>query len=60
MAKETDRLRASVGSIGQGMIHQLQVEVNLARERIKQLEQVIESLQKPEPSLKEAKPLPKL
>jgi chromosome segregation ATPase len=49
VARETDRLRMSVGSIEQGMMHQLQMEVNLSRERIKQLEQVIESLQKPSP-----------
>ncbi len=49
IARETDRLRVSVGSLEQGMMHQLQTEVNLARERIKQLEQVIESLQKPSP-----------
>ncbi len=53
VARETDRLRISVGSIEQGMMHQLQMEVNLARERIKQLEQVIESLQKPSPTPKE-------
>ena len=39
----------SVGSLEQGMLHQLQIEVTLARERIKQLEQVIESLQKTAP-----------
>ena len=49
VAKETDRLRMSVGSLEQGMMHQLQMEVTLARERIKQLEQVIESLQKSSP-----------
>ncbi len=49
VAKETDRLRLSVGSLEQGMLHQLQMEVTLARERIKQLEQVIESLQKSGP-----------
>lgn len=49
VAKETDRLRMSVGSLEQGMMHQLQMEVTLARERIKQLEQVIESLQKSGP-----------
>lgn len=52
VAKETDRLRMSVGSLEQGMMHQLQMEVTLARERIKQLEQVIESLQKAAPSEK--------
>jgi chromosome segregation ATPase len=46
VAKETDRLRMSVGSLEQGMMHQLQMEVTLARERIKQLEQMIEKLQK--------------
>lgn len=50
VAKETDRLRMSVGSLEQGMVHQLQIEVTLARERIKQLEQVIESLQKSGPA----------
>lgn len=62
VAKETDRLRTTVGSIEAGMIHQLQVEVNLARERIKQLEQVIESLQKTPPPAKEKEgaPTPKL
>ncbi len=49
VARETDRLRMSVGSLEQGMLHQLQMEVTLARERIKQLEQVIESLQKSAP-----------
>lgn len=49
VAKETDRLRMSVGSLEQGMMHQLQMEVTLARERIKQLEQMIESLQKSVP-----------
>ncbi len=53
VAKETDRLRTTVGSIEAGMIHQLQVEVNLARERIKQLEQVIEALQKTPPPAKD-------
>ena len=52
VAKETDRLRMSVGSLEQGMLHQLQMEVTLARERIKQLEQVIESLQKSAPAEK--------
>lgn len=52
VAKETDRLRMSVGSLEQGMMHQLQMEVTLARERIKQLEQVIESLQKSGPAEK--------
>lgn len=50
VARETDRLRMSVGSLEQGMMHQLQMEVTLARERIKQLEQVIESLQKSGPA----------
>lgn len=49
VAKETDRLRMSVGSLEQGMLHQLQMEVTLARERIKRLEQVIESLRKSAP-----------
>ncbi len=52
VAKETDRLRMSVGSLEQGMMHQLQMEVTLARERIKQLEQVIESLQRSGPAEK--------
>jgi chromosome segregation ATPase len=52
VARETDRLRMSVGSLEQGMMHQLQMEVTLARERIKQLEQVIESLQKSSPAEK--------
>ena len=52
VAKETDRLRMSVSSLEQGMMHQLQMEVTLARERIKQLEQVIESLQKSAPAEK--------
>ena len=60
VARETDRLRGVVGSIEQGMIHQLQVEVNLARERIKQLEQVIESLQRQTPQPKEGGSQPKL
>jgi chromosome segregation ATPase len=59
VARETDRLRMSVGSIEQGMIHQLQTEVTLARERIKQLEQVIESLQKAPPQAKEGLRPPK-
>ena len=59
VARETDRLRMSVGSIEQGMIHQLQTEVTLARERIKQLEQVIESLQKAPPQAKEGLRAPK-
>ena len=46
MAKETDRLRMSVGSMEKGMMHQIQTELTLARERVKQLEQVTESLQK--------------
>jgi len=46
VAKETDRLRISVSSLEQGMMHQLQMEVTLYQERIKQLEQVIESLKK--------------
>jgi hypothetical protein len=50
----------SVGSIEQGMIHQLQTEVSLARERIKQLEQVIERLQKATPQAKERVRPPKL
>jgi len=50
VVKETDRLRMSVGSLEQGMMHQLQMEVTLSRERIKQLEQVIESLQKNSPA----------
>lgn len=60
VAKETDRLRGVVGSIEQGMIYQLQVEVNLARERIKQLEQIIESLQKQTLQPKEGGSPPKL
>lgn len=52
VARETDRLRMSVGSLEQGLMHQLQMEVTLARERIKQLEQVIESLQKSAPAEK--------
>ena len=52
VVRETDRLRMSVGSLEQGMLHQLQMEVTLARERIKQLEQVIESLQKSAPAEK--------
>lgn len=46
VTKETDRLRMSVGSLEQGLVHQLQMEVTLARERVKQLEQLIESLKK--------------
>lgn len=49
VAKETGRLRLSVGSLEQGMMHQLQMEVTLARERIKQLGQMIENLQKAVP-----------
>ncbi len=62
VAKETDRLRMSVGSLEQGMMHQLQMEVTLARERIKQLEQVIEGLQKSGPTEKgkEGTAMPKL
>ena len=61
VAKETDRLRMSVGSLEQGMMHQLQMEVTLARERIKQLEQVIESLRKSVPAEKlEGTAMPKL
>ena len=62
VAKETDRLRMSIGSIEQGMMHQLQMEVTLARERIKQLEQVIESLSKSGPveKGKEGSAVPKL
>jgi chromosome segregation ATPase len=62
VAKETDRLRMSVGSLEQGMMHQLQMEVTLARERIKQLEQMIESLQKAVPleKGKDGSTLPKL
>lgn len=52
IAKEADRLRMSVGSLEQGMMHQLQMEVTLSRERITQLEQVIESLQKISPAEK--------
>jgi hypothetical protein len=44
VAKETDRLRMSVSSLEQGMMHQLQMEVTLYQERIKQPEQVMESL----------------
>lgn len=62
IAKETDRLRMSVGSLEQGMMHQLQMEVTLARERIKQLEQMIENLQRavPAPKEKEGGPAPRL
>lgn len=61
VAKETDRLRMTVGSLEQGMMHQLQMEVTLARERIKQLEQMIESLQKAVPEKgKEGSTGPKL
>jgi hypothetical protein len=44
------------------MMHQLQMEVTLSRERIKQLEQVIESLQKSSPAEqgKEGTATPKL
>ncbi|WP_447862953.1 hypothetical protein [Nitrospira calida] len=59
VAKETDRLRGVVGSLEQGMIFQLQVEVNLARDRIKQLEQIIENLQRQTPP-KEGASQPKL
>ena len=52
IAKETDRLRMSVGSLQQDMMHQLQMKVRLSRERLKQLEQVIESLQKNSPAEK--------
>lgn len=44
VAKETARLRMSVGSLEQGMMQQLQREVTLARERIRQLEQTMENL----------------
>jgi outer membrane murein-binding lipoprotein Lpp len=61
VAKETDRLRMSVGSLEQGMMHQLQMEVTIARERIKQLEQMIESLQKAVPEKgKDGSAVPKL
>lgn len=60
VAKETDRLREVVGSLEQGMIFQLQVEVNLARDRIKQLEQIIESLQRQTPPPREGTSQPKL
>jgi outer membrane murein-binding lipoprotein Lpp len=53
VAKETDRLRMSVVSLEQGMMHQLQIEVTLARERIKQLEHMIERLQQATPPEKE-------
>lgn len=53
VARETDRLRISVGSLEQGMMHQLQMEVTLARERIKQLEQMMENLQKAAPPPKD-------
>lgn len=43
-------LRLCVGSLEPGMMHQLQMNVTLARERIKQLEQMIESLQKSVPA----------
>ncbi len=46
VAKETDRLRMSVGSLEQGTVHQLQMEMTLARERVKQLEQLIDSVKK--------------
>ena len=53
VTKETERLRMSIGSVEQGMMHQLQMEMMLARERIKQLEQIIESLQKSNPAEKD-------
>lgn len=46
VAKETDRLHTNVGALDQGITHQLQMEMTLARERVKQLEQLIESLKK--------------
>lgn len=46
VAKETDRLRLSVGSLEQGLLHELHMEMTLARERVKQLEQLLESLKK--------------
>ena len=46
VAKETDRLRMSVSSVEQGLMHQLQIEVKLYQEQIQQLEQVMESLKK--------------
>jgi septal ring factor EnvC (AmiA/AmiB activator) len=46
VAKETDRLRTNVGALDQGLAHQLQMEMTLARERVKQLEQLIDSLKK--------------
>ena len=52
VTKETDRLRMSVGSLELGLMHQLQMEVTLAQERIKQLEQHIENLQKISPTEK--------
>ncbi len=60
VAKETDRLRGAVGSLEQGMIFQLQVEVNLARDRIKQLEQIIENLQRQTSPSREGTSQPKL
>lgn len=60
VAKETERLRMSVGSLEQGMMHQLQMEVTLARERIKQLEQMMENLQKTAPAQKEGETAPRL
>ncbi|MCX5723230.1 MAG: hypothetical protein NTX84_01680 [Nitrospirae bacterium] len=46
VAKETDRLRLSVGSLEQGLLHELQMEMTLARERVKQLEQLLDSMKK--------------
>jgi len=46
VAKETDRLRTNVGALDQGITHQLQMEMTLARERVKQLEQLIDSVKK--------------
>lgn len=46
VAKETDRLRLSVGSLEQGLLHELHMEMTLARERVKQLEQLLDSMKK--------------
>ena len=59
MTKETTRLQSVIAAIGQGVTHRVQVELNLARERVKQLEEALERFQPMEADEKVETPPPK-
>ena len=58
ITKETVRLHSVIGTIGQGVTHGLQVELNLARERVAKLEEALKRFQPTELDGKAETPLP--